>query len=63
MKHAQFGYCNYECDKCHKDLEHAEIALRMTDGKEETRLLGKSHYCGTCAPVVRRTFLLKEEHA
>lgn len=60
MMHSRFGYCQYTCDHCKKPLEHADIALRTTNGKEETRLLGKQHWCEKCAPVARRTFLVKE---
>ncbi len=57
-----FGSVTYKCDHCQRPMEYEDIALRITNGKEETRLLGKQHYCETCAPVVQRTFLMKEAH-
>ncbi len=58
-----FGSISYRCNGCNRPMDYEDIDLRLTDGNVEKRLVGKQHFCEKCAPVAKRTYLVKEEHA
>lgn len=59
MMRSLFGSVSYRCDKCKKPMEYEDIALRHDPRWDGDRIM-RRQYCEKCAPVAKRTLLLKE---
>jgi len=59
MMRSLFGSVTYKCDHCNKPMVYEEIALRH-EPRWNGDTIRKQHYCEKCAPVAKRTYLLKE---